>query len=58
MLLQDKGWDVELIVPEDKRNILEFQNHKFNIISLDYSIIGPLFDITVATLFITLYTVL
>ena len=57
-ILQDEGWDVDLIVPDKTNSTFEFQNHQFNVISLDSSIIGSFFDITVATLFTTLYSAL
>ena len=57
-ILQDLGWDVDLIVPDKTNTTFEFQNHIFNVISLDSSIIGSFFDITIATLFTTLYSAL
>ena len=56
--LQDEGWDVDLISPKVKINIFEFQGHKFNVINLDNSIITSNYDIIVATLFSTLFTIL
>lgn len=57
-ILQDDGWDVDLILPESKINLYEFQGHKFNIISLINSIIAVQFDIIVATLYSTLFDIL
>lgn len=31
----DKGWDVDLILPNSNINLYEFQHYKFNIISLN-----------------------
>ena len=56
--LKDEGWDVELIFDKIEMDIFEFENHKFNTISLQNSILSTQFDIIVATLFTTLYTTL
>jgi len=57
-ILQDDGWDVDLILPESKRNLFEFQGHKFNTISLSNSIMTVQFDVIVATLYTTLFDIL
>ena len=54
--LKDEGWDVEFIFNKIDIDIFEFENHKFNTISLQDSILSTQFDIIVATLFTTLYT--
>ena len=56
--LKDEGWDVELIFNKIKINIFEFENHKFNTISLEDVILSTQFDVIVATLFSTLYNTL
>ena len=53
--LKDEGWDVDLIVPNKIIDILEFQNHKFSIISLDKDIINSHYDVIVATLYSTFF---
>ena len=57
-ILKDKGWDIDLIFPKAKIRFLEFQKHKFNVIGLNNSKISTTFDITVATLFTTLFNTL
>ena len=54
-ILKDNGWDVDLILPEFKMDLFEFQNHMFNIISLNNSKMNVQYDIIVATLYKTLY---
>ena len=56
--LQDEGWDVDIIAPGIDSNYIEFQGHKFNLITYNNSIINAQYDILVATLFSTLYSVL
>ena len=56
--LQEKGYDVDLIVPESNETIIEFQNHKFNVIGLKNSNIVCQYDIIVATLYSTVFNVL
>ena len=58
IFLQEKGYDVDLIVPESEINIFEFQGHKFNVIGLKKGSIMCQYDILVATLYTTLYPVL
>ena len=58
LFLQEIGYDVDLIVPESKINILEFQGHKFNVIGLNEGSIICQYDILIATLYTTLYQVL
>ena len=50
-ILQDNGWDVDIILPNISINLYEFQNHTFNIISLNKSIINTQYDILVATFY-------
>ena len=57
-ILKDKGWDVDLILPYNSKNLFEFQGHKFNIISLKNAKIASQYDIIVATLYTTLFTIL
>ena len=56
--LQDAGWDVDLIAPETNKNFLEFKGHKFNVIVLKNAVIISQYDILVATLYSTLFTVI
>ena len=57
-ILRDYGWDVDLIVPDMKINLFEFENHKFNIISLSNVIMAFQYDVIVATLYTTLFDIL
>ena len=57
-ILQNEGWDVDLILPNVTLDFLEFQSHKFNIINLSKSIMACQYDIIVATLYSTLYSIL
>ena len=57
-ILKDNGWDVDLIVPEFKIDLFEFQNHFFNIISLNNVKMNVQYDIIVATFYRTLYDIL
>lgn len=56
--LQEKGYDVDLIVPESNITLYEFIGHKFNVISLNKGSIVCQYDIIVATLYSTLFIVL
>ena len=56
--LQEKGYDVDLILPKTRINIFEFQGHKFNVIGLEKGSINCQYDIIVATLYTTLYSIL
>ena len=56
--LNDEGWDVDLIIPSETNELLEFQGHTFNIIGIQNSIITSQYDILVATLFSTVFDVL
>ena len=58
LILKSIGWDVDLIIPESKIELFEFQGQKFNVISLKDSIINAQYDIIVATYFTTLYFIL
>ena len=57
-ILQDQGWDVDLLIPETKSNLIEFQGHQLNVIGLNNAIVTAQYDILVATLYTTLYTVI
>ena len=57
-ILTDKGWDVDLILPNSNINLYEFQHYKFNIISLNNTLISSQYDVIVATLYTTIYTTL
>ena len=56
--LQDQGWDVDLLIPETKKNLFDFQEHQFNVIGLNNAKVEAQYDILVATLYTTLYTVI
>ena len=61
ILLQDEGWDVDLLVPEDIKidsYLFEFKGHKLNIIIMHKTMISAKYDILVATLYSTLYAAL
>ena len=55
-ILKDEKWDVDLIVPNSNIELLEFQKHKFNVISLANKELNLQYDILVATLYSTLFT--
>ncbi len=57
-ILQDEGWDVDLILPDVDKELYEFQNHTFNLINLKNHIINAQYDIIVATLYSTIYSIL
>ena len=56
--LQDIGWDVDFLVPKENINFINFKGHKFNLINLNKEIVEAQYDILVATLFSTLFSVL
>ena len=56
--LQDEGWDVDLLVPQAKIYLFEFQGHKLNVICLEKALVAAKYDILVATLYSTLYIIL
>lgn len=56
-LLQDKGWDVDLFAP-DNVNITEFQGHIFNVMNIERDLISSYYDVLVATMYTTLFSVL
>lgn len=56
--LKDEGWDVDIIIPNAESQLFEFEQHIFNIISLQNTIMAVQYDIIVATLYSTLYTIL
>ena len=57
-ILKGSGWDVDLIIPFGNTNLLTFQDQKFNVICLNNSVISSQYDVIVATLFSTLYSIL
>ena len=57
-LLQDSGWDVDIIFPFIEENFIEFKGHKFNAISIVNSEIDSEYDVLVATFYSTLAFVL
>lgn len=59
-ILKEIGWDVDFIIPEMEMNIDFFtvDEQKFNVINLKNSIINSQYDIIVATLFTTLYSII
>ena len=56
-ILQEEGWDVDLILPEEKIDLFEFEDHTFNVISLNNSIMVAQYDVIVATLYSTVYSI-
>ena len=58
IFLKEEGWDVDLIVPNEKYDLFEFEGHKFNIISLSKIKIKAQYDIVVATLYTTFFKIL
>ena len=58
--LKDEGCDVDLIVPktEKNQNFIEFKGHKFNIIGMNNAVNLAHYDILIATLYSTLFTIL
>ena len=56
--LQVEGWDVDLILPDANNEIFEFKYSKFNVISLKNSIMNSQYDIIVATLYSTIFSIL
>jgi len=57
-ILKDEGWDVDLIIPNGKADLFEFQGHIFNCLSLEFNILKAQYDVIVATFFETLFSVL
>ena len=57
-ILKDEGWDVDLFLPDLSMDLFEFQDHKFNIINMNNSTITVQYDVIVATLYATLYSIL
>ena len=59
LILKEEGWDVDLIVPKEKKiTLLEFEGHNLNVISLNKITIISLYDVVVATFFSTLFDVI
>ena len=56
--LQDDGWDVDLLVPETNKYLFEYKEHIFNVIGLNQAMIAAQYNILVATLYSTLFTIL
>jgi len=57
-ILKEEGWDVDLILPEEKKVLFDFEGHTFNIISLNKAIMVAEYDIIVATLYSTLFNII
>jgi len=57
-ILKDEGWDVDLILKYEKNIFFEFQGHKFNVISLQNNVMSSQYDIIVATLYSTFFSVI
>lgn len=57
-ILQEKGYDIDLIIPDSNEIIFEFQGHKFNVIGFNNAYILSQYDILVATLYSTFFPVL
>ena len=58
IFLKEEGWDVDLIVPNEKFDFFYFEGNKFNIISLSKITILSQYDIIVATLFTTFFEII
>ena len=56
--LKDEGWDVDLILPQGNNIFFEFQSYKFNVISLQNNVMSSQYDVIVATLYSTFFSVL
>jgi len=57
-ILKDEGWDVDLILPQGNNIFFEFQSYKFNVISLQNNVMSSQYDVIVATLYSTFFSVL
>ena len=57
-ILQDAGWDVDIILPSVRKELYEFKGHIIHLISLDTTKIEAQYDIIVATLYTTVYKIL
>ena len=57
-ILRDYRWDVDLVVHNSNIKLYEFQKYIFNIISLSNTILTSQYDVVVATLYTTIYTIL
>ena len=57
-ILKDEGWDVDLILQQENNIFFEFQSYRFNVISLQNIIMSSQYDVIVATLYSTLFSVL
>ena len=57
-ILKEIGWDVDLIIPKGNIDLFTFEGQKFNVISIKNCIINSQYDIIVATLFTTLYSII
>ena len=59
LILKEQGWDVDLIVPKRKKiDFLQFENHKFNILSLNEVKMSSQYDVIVATLYSTFFQII
>lgn len=56
--LKEEGYDVDLIVTSTNDSFFDFEGNRFNIIGLENTNMDSQYDILVATLYSTLYTVL
>ena len=57
-ILKDVWWDVYLILPEIRINLFKFQDHNFNVISLNDDMMTVQYDVIVATFCTTLFDIL
>ena len=57
-ILKEIGWDVDLIIPKGDIDLFTFENQIFNVINLKNCVINSQYDIIVATLFTTLYSII
>ena len=62
IFLQDEGWDVDIIVPDNninntEINLFEFEDHKLNVLILNRITIMARYDIVVVTLYSNIYDI-
>ena len=55
LFLQGQGWNVDLLIPEAKINLFEFQGHQLNVIGLNNAKVIAQYDILVRKFYTTLY---
>ena len=58
LFLQSQGWNVDILIPESKMNLFEFQGHQLNVIGMNNTAVNAQYDILVGTLYTTLYNVI